>query len=256
MKKILSAIMACVLAFAVMIPCVAETSRTPTASAPISPIREALKVGTWPQTRISEEGELAYLTTLLDTHDLNWMEDVLPNGRRVRYTDIADDEATYRVVCTDDEVLWYRWEPLLWKYQNYHGYDIWVCTSVVFAVENNADVFRAWLADTFYRTAFSRDEQASWFVAAPTFGITQSRTASVGDYAALYGATGQSYYERVLPTSLGSDPVSSSRTPRLQGVGVRPIITRAFEHSHQATITLPTSRGASWIRCLLCWLFH
>ena len=248
MKKILSVVMACILMVAVAVPAFSANA-----------LEAVTQVGAWPQSRITEPGELACLEDMLWALDPVWQEDTLPNGRPIAYTDVnmhdpslsARERPEDRVVRMDGELLWYRWEPLEWKYLRYREYDLWVCTSVVFAVENNADVFRTWLKEDFYRTAFTRAEQRRWMIAAPTYGITQNAAASVGDYARLYKADGRKYYQRTVPFELGEELLGFRVVPIQSSIiGVRPIITASFVHTHT------TSRAFGLIRCFLCWLFH
>ena len=194
MKKILSLALACILMLALLTPCMAA-EKTAACS--------TVTIGAWPQSLVDRK-ESAALTAKLKTSAVRWQSDVLPDGRTVLYCDVriqpfsglASDRPTYRAVrIGGGSVQWYRWEPLTWEQVSYHGLDVVVCTSVVFAVENNDDAVITWLRDSFYQNALSAAEQEEWRVCMPAHGMTNDSVAAVGDYAALYGADGSSYYQ-------------------------------------------------------------
>ena len=206
MKKILSLALACILMLALLTPCTAADKTVSTRS------ENTVTIGAWPQSLVDRK-ESAALTAKLKSSAVNWQSDVLPDGRAVLYCDVdfqpfsspatdrptycaLEQRPTYRAVrIGGGSVQWYRWEPLTWEQVSYHGLDVEVCTSVVFAVENNDDAVITWLRDSFYQNALSAAEQEEWRVCMPAHGMTNDSVAAVGDYAALYGADGSSYYQ-------------------------------------------------------------
>lgn len=195
MKKILSVILAFVLVFAVTIPCVAEDGGV-------------ITVGEWPQSRVTSLIKLVELNQKLKGCSPDWQTDFLPDGRTVQYADVSITQSsqnglsiqltrpTHRVVQIDGAYQWYNWEPLTWTAQAYRGRTVWICTSVVFAAQNDADTVLMWLQNAFYKSAFTAQEQDTYSVYLPTYSIAQDAPAVLAastDYAALYGADGLSY---------------------------------------------------------------
>ena len=199
MKKALIFILVCLFACSCVLPCVAVEK---TAAQ-----QETITLGQWPQSLVTSPKEISVLTAKLKSTAVQWQSDVLPDGRNILYCDVnfqpdsgslclATVRPTYRAVrIGTGAVRWYRWEPLTWEWVSYHGLGVLVCTSVVFVVENNDDAVKTWLQDSFYRNALSAGEQAKWALCKPTHGMTNDSVAAVGEYAALYGADGSSYYQ-------------------------------------------------------------
>ena len=206
MKKILAVVMACILAFACMVPGVALDKSAAKSDAP--PTGTVLKIGAWPQTQVTNLIICMLLKDKLDKTTPSWKSDVLPDGTSVQYADVyfeavsnaPSTQKTYRVVQINGTYQWYRWEPLEWEAVEYHdGKDVYralVCTSVVAAAQNDTDAVFVWLKSTFFQTAFTADERAECHcIGAPLAAITNGEAALVGDYAALYGLDGTSYFE-------------------------------------------------------------
>lgn len=206
MKKALSLALACILMLVILTPCMAADK---TAGARLD---TTVSIGAWPQSLVGQK-ESDALTAKLKSSTVQWQSDVLPDGRTILYCDVAfqpfsspatdgptycalEQQPTYRAVRIGaGAIQWYRWEPLTWEWVSYQGLYVVVCTSVVFAVENNDDAVITWLRDSFYRNALSAAEQEEWRLCMPAHGMTNDSVAAVGDYAALYGADGSTYYQ-------------------------------------------------------------
>ncbi|MBQ7542142.1 MAG: hypothetical protein IJT44_07625 [Clostridia bacterium] len=292
MKKVLSVILACVLAFAVMLPCVAEGKSAP-AKSPAPEVGSIIEFGAWPQTRVTSfvTGMLLYFE--LQNNPPAWKTDVLPDGTSIQYADVYFDAdssisrstPTYRVVRSGRNYQWFRWEPLTWEVIEYRGLEGLVCTSVLTTAENDAKAIVTWLNGTFFQTAFDSQEQAaSHSIGVPNFGITGSAAADVGDYAALYGAVGTNYLQLTDPnydfTVSPSDvcvcaewdgcPHCTSRGDAAKGANTK---SKTKAVSESAKSMSPRSgeiigvrpllvldcqakgKGAGIICCLLKWLF-
>lgn len=212
MKKIFAAVMAFVLAFALMQPCVA-LGREAKENAAAPPTGSVLEIGAWPQSQVPEGLICGLLEAKLNdpfSPPPFWKGVVLPNGTSVQYTDVYFDafsnelsaEKTYRVVQIDGAYQWYRWEPLEWEAIEYardgEVYRAMVCTSVVTSAPNDADAIVAWLQGEFYQTAFKDKERAEIHgFGVPLVDITNGEAALVGDYAALFGAQSNFYFELI-----------------------------------------------------------
>ena len=201
MKKIISLALACVLAFAVMLPCVAA-GRTSDAERGAPAIGSVLTIGSWPQTRVTSR-VICFLLESRMTAVPNWQNDTLPDGTAVQYFDVYYDAVgavyptpTYRAVRIGSETQWYRWEPLEWIAVEYQGCQAMLCKSVVFTAQNDESSVLAWLQSTFYLTAFTAEQRDTFHgVGMPPYGLTKNAAALVGDYAALYGADATNYYQ-------------------------------------------------------------
>lgn len=213
MKKVLSVALACILMLAILTPCMAAELKS------IPKTSGSVVLGAWPQSLVTSEKEIDALNAKWKAVSLPRQQAVLPDGSVIRYEDVhfrpfsdmMTDRPTYRVVCVDGAVQWYRWEPLTWEWTGFQNVMLLVCTSVVSATPYSganpvqkgdpaAAAIYAWLVSEFYNTAFSAADKTAFHApTVPLYSLTNGSVADVGDYAALFGADGSKYLQMLDP---------------------------------------------------------
>lgn len=247
MKKVLVFALVCLFAFSTVQSCLAADANA----------LKLVTLGAWPQSLVTQTAEIAALNRKLRSESVQWQSDVLPDGGKAQFCDVgflpfcdlATNRPSYRAVRVGTGAIqWYRWEPLTWKRASYHGVSVLICTSVVTAAsytganpvekgDSNAAAIYAWLTKDFYNSAFSDAEKAEFCSPAlPLYSLTNGTRAAVGDYAALYGASGSYFLQMQDPEEDNANAVKGAvktapASARMQAknsgtvvIGVRPML--------------------------------